>query len=599
MSHRPILLTSLAASLLLAACGSDSTSTPPAASASADANVLFSSNRLASVALSSPAGLGALGTITGLTVGDTLVSIDRRPQNGYLYGLGYNATAGSVQLYVIHPETLVATAVGTTGTFVNGGGTAVAIGNSSTSTRFEVDFNPSVDRVRVVSSIGENFRLDPNSGAFVDGNLGGAAGSVTGLNMDGAVNIAAVAATAQGTAYTNNTSNNGGITTQYTLDEQTDRLYIQNPPNEGTLSAPQNLSPVLFTVLGFDIAPGVNAAASNTAVSSGVGVAVIKQSGGVTESLARIDLTNGSVSNITAIGSGGITGLAIQKPSAAAIVALSSSGTNLLRFASATPGTVTTVAITGVTAGETLVGMDYRPATGQLFAFGSDATANTGSLYRLDPQSGAATLIGTASSIAFVDTLGNAVDLPVTGYGFNFNPAVDRIRVTTSSGLNLRLNPNTGAPVDGDLGGTAGSIAGTNTDTGLNGVAASATGAAYTNSVAGTTVTTLYALDALAHNLYIQSPPNAGTLTSLLPIKLAGSTLNFTAPAGFDIQSQVRVTGNNLPVSTGVAYAALTVAGSTHLYTINLVTGAATDLGAIGAGATGIAALTVGQTHVQ
>ncbi|HEX6591807.1 MAG TPA: DUF4394 domain-containing protein, partial [Moraxellaceae bacterium] len=564
---------------------------------SGSANILFSSNRLAAVDLASPSGLSTPATVTGLAVGDTLVSIDRRPQNGYLYGLGYNATTPRLQLYVIHPETLVATAVGSTGTFADALGNPVAIGNANASTRFEMDFNPSVDRIRVVSSIGENFRINPNTGAFVDGDLGGAAGSVTGLNMDGALNVGGGAANGHGTAYTNNSSNTS-ITTQYTLDETVGKLYIQNPPNTGALTLAKTLSPAVFSVLAFDIAAGVNASSSNTAVGSGSGIAVIKQASGVTELLARVDLTNGQISNTTAIGSGGITGLAVQA-SSIAMVALSSGGANLLRFSSSTPGTVTTAGITGVNAGEVLVGIDYRPATGQLYALGINAGADTGSVYRLDPQTGAATVIGAAGSVAFTTDGVTAVDFPAdtNGYGFNFNPAVDRIRVTAGS-LNFRLHPDTGLGVDGNNGGAV-AVTGSNPDGAINGAATSSTGSAYTNSVAGTTVTTLYALDNVSNSLFIQTPPNAGTLTSGLALTLGGSMLDFSAPLGFDIQSQVRASSNNAAVSSGSAYAALTVSGVTSLYRINLVDGTTTNLGSIGSGTTAIAGLALGQTHVQ
>ena len=50
------------------------------------------------------------------------------------------------------------------------------------------------------------------------------------------------------------------------------------------------------------------------------------------------------------------------------IVALTSDN-RLITFDSAAPATSTeTVTITGVASGETLVGIDYRPATGTLFA---------------------------------------------------------------------------------------------------------------------------------------------------------------------------------------------------------------------------------------
>jgi hypothetical protein len=56
----------------------------------------------------------------------------------------------------------------------------------------------------------------------------------------------------------------------------------------------------------------------------------------------------------------------------------------LVRFDSATPGTVVAVgAITGIQGGETILGIDFRPATGQLYALGS-----TSRLYTIDTATG-------------------------------------------------------------------------------------------------------------------------------------------------------------------------------------------------------------------
>lgn len=603
---KPVILSlsALSAALLLAACNSDSRSSfriaPPAPTAVANANVVFGGNRLASLDTRVSGSLSTPATVNGLNAGDTLVSIDRRPQNGFLYALGYNAMAGTLQLYTVHPETMTATAVGSTGTFVGADGTTpVAIGNNSTTTRFEMDFNPSVDRLRVVSSIGENIRINPNTGAFVDGDLGGSAGSVTGLNMDGSLKVGMAVTGAQGTAYTNSRINTS-TTTQYTVDGTTNALYLQNPPNAGTLGSALSLSPAAGTVLGFDIAPSVTSGASNTAVTSGSGMVAYRPTGSMNDVLASLDLVTGMMTNAQSLGSEGVTGLALQQPEAVPIIALGITG-SLMRFTSTAPATVITVSVTGLTAGETLVGIDYRPATGQLIGLGINATANTGTLYRIDPQLGAATVIGVASSIAFVDGSGNPVDLPAasTGYGFNFNPAVDRLRVTTGSGLNFRLNPNTGTAVDGDNGGAAGSVTGINPDGALNGGTTAAVGASYTNSVAGTTITTLYTLDAGSSRLFIQTPPNNGTQIMPLNITLGGTPLLFSAPLGFDLQADVRATTSNAAVTQGKAHAALTVAGVTSLYAVDLVTGQAVSLGTIGDGSVAIAGLSVGITHAR
>ena len=129
-------------------------------------------------------------------------------------------------------------------------------------------------------------------------------------------------------------------------------------------------------------------------------------------------------------------------------------------------------------ADEQIVGLDVRPADKQLVALGS-----TSRLYRIDGASGAATAIGSASFVpAFAGT----------SLGFDFNPTVDRIRVTSDARQNLRLHPDTGATaaVDGQLAYAAG-------DAGA-GSTPRIVGSAYTNSVAGATTTQLFDLDAAA-----------------------------------------------------------------------------------------------------
>src|SRR5215208_3259882 len=109
------------------------------------------------------------------------------------------------------------------------------------------------------------------------------------------------------------------------------------------------------------------------------------------------------------------------------VAAYALSGTNLIAFdtASLTTATTTPIITTGVlTTGETLVGIDFRPQNGLLYALGVNATADTGTLYTLSTRTGQLAVVGTASSIAGV---GDLPDPTTGGYGFDFNPTVDRI----------------------------------------------------------------------------------------------------------------------------------------------------------------------------
>jgi hypothetical protein len=213
----------------------------------------------------------------------------------------------------------------------------------------------------------------------------------------------------------------------------------------------------------------------------------------------------------------------------------------LLSFDRATPGTIrTTATVTGLQAGENLVGIDFRPADGLLYGVGS-----TGRIYTLNGTTGAATVKSTLAADA-ADTTAPFTALAGTEFGVDFNPVADRLRIVSNTGQSLRINVDTGA---------------TTTDGNINGGAANTaiSAAAYTNSFAGTTTTTLFVIDAANGTLYTQNPPNNGTLA--LPVPLG---LTATSVAGFDIDAR-----NN----TG--YAVMTVGGVRGLYTLNLAATAA------------------------
>ena len=241
----------------------------------------------------------------------------------------------------------------------------------------------------------------------------------------------------------------------------------------------------------------------------------------------------------------------IHGTASAVPIFLTNSQNQLLNIDSASPGTITaTVSITGLQLGENILGIDFRPANGILYGLGSSSR-----LYSINTQTGVASQVGASG--AFV--------LSGSSFGFDFNPVPDRIRVVSDTGQNLRLNPN-----DGSLAATDGS---------LNPGTPNVSGAAYTNSFAGTASTMLYVIDSTTDQLYIQSPPNNGTLTSV-----GALGLDVTQAISFDIAFP----GN-------IGYAALQVGtGNSSLYTINLGTGAATLMGGIGSGQsiTGLATAT-------
>lgn len=230
-----------------------------------------------------------------------------------------------------------------------------------------------------------------------------------------------------------------------------------------------------------------------------------------------------------------------------------SSKNRLVFFISTNPGNVDVVKVTGLQRGEKLLGIDRRPLDGQLYALGS-----TSRIYVINTTTGVATVVGAGP---FTPTLSG------TRFGFDFNPTVDRIRIVSNTGQNFRVNPDTGVTAGSD---TALAYAiGDAGDGSIPGVAA----AGYTNSDSPAPLaTTLYDIDSRRDVLVIQNPPNNGTLNTV-----GALGVNVTELAGFDIAG-----------SNEVAYASFQLKlrfGKTKrasLYTINLLTGAATLVGKIG-----------------
>src|SRR2546430_12647595 len=78
--------------------------------------------------------------------------------------------------------------------------------------------------------------------------------------------------------------------------------------------------------------------------------------------------------------------LALASTRAQAVLIYATSGNDIARFDSGATGVVTSVPVTGLQAGESLVGIDTRPATQTLYGGG-----RSGPLYTINPPTPAAT----------------------------------------------------------------------------------------------------------------------------------------------------------------------------------------------------------------
>lgn len=251
--------------------------------------------------------------------------------------------------------------------------------------------------------------------------------------------------------------------------------------------------------------------------------------------------------------------------------ASTAAGTALVKFDSATPGTITNIGnFTGIVAGQAVRSIDFRPATGVLYAISTDGAA-AAQLYTVNLTTAALTTVGSGFTLATNASARVEMD---------FNPVADRIRVviggTTPSptSFNFRVNPN-----DGTLVATDTSLAWAAGDPNT-GVPISVVGCAYSNNVAGATTTTLYAwdynTDSLATIGSIGGTPNSPNSGIMNSIDQPVNALTGNAGLGMDISGV-----------TGILYVTHddpVTATSMNFYTRNLTTGAETLVGAYPAG---------------
>ncbi len=213
----------------------------------------------------------------------------------------------------------------------------------------------------------------------------------------------------------------------------------------------------------------------------------------------------------------------------------------IVTFDSSTPMTIaSSFAITGLAAGDRLLGLDMRQSNALLYS-----VSQTGRVYTLT-TSGIASLVTTLSAIPSGSSL-----------GVDFNPVPDRLRIISNSGQNLRANLAGG---------------GTITDTAItraDGSPINILGTAYTNSVAGRpapTTTVIYGIDSVTDSLVTSAAPNGGVYSTVGSLGVGLTNANMV---GFDISG-----------TTGLGYLNIDSA----FYQVNLRTGATRFIDTIGAG---------------
>lgn len=215
-------------------------------------------------------------------------------------------------------------------------------------------------------------------------------------------------------------------------------------------------------------------------------------------------------------------------------------------------------AVTGLPAGETVVGMDYRIAKGVLFVLSS-----AGRLYTLDVPTGVLKPVGIAVGVA----------LQGQAFGVDFNPVADRVRVVSNSGQNIRLHPDTGAmaatdPAPAYAAGDA--RAGTKPEL---------VAAGYTYNKTDEKLTTNFAIDRNGGYLVTQ-----GSREGVQPVVSFNTGLLFSVgPLGI-----ADMVDANMDIAdvTGAAFATVTTRSQSvsRLYSLDLASGKATLLGTVGDG---------------
>ena len=269
---------------------------------------------------SDPASLTGVGDITGLVPGDDLIGIDFRvssvpgPNQGMLYSIGRGGGAdGSSRVYTIDTATGTATVHSTLAPDPADGSPPAFAGLQGT--RYGFDFNPVVDRLRVVSNLDQNLRVDVDTGGVMND---------VPLQYEAGDPGAGTNPSVVGSAYSNVDTDAGTGTSLYGIDSVRNTLVLQTNPNGGTLQTIGDLGFNASDLVGFDL--------FTDATGTNFGYAALQNAAGGVSTFYTVNLATGATAPAGEISGGElIDGLAVQPiPEPAALGLLALGGLGLL-----------------------------------------------------------------------------------------------------------------------------------------------------------------------------------------------------------------------------------------------------------------------------
>ncbi|WP_038053297.1 DUF4394 domain-containing protein [Thioalkalivibrio sp. ALJ1] len=381
-----------------------------------DATDIFAvtdANDLIRFSSEAPEDFEVLGSLNGMDV----VGLDFRPDDGDLFAL----TAGG-ELVILDPES---GAIKST--------VSAEIADPALDGKIDMDFNPAANALRITGSTdGRNLRVGPgnlepdaNETAIEDGKFGYRQG-------------------VSGTSYSNNDPDTDD-TTHYTIDDEVKTLFTQ-ASNPGLLNEVGELFPGDDTpnkLLGYDIFQNADGVNEHWLALERDGKAALykidAETGAAGDPVAKLEPAQGTYIDMT------VEGDADDASQREFMMLDQRDGMapQIVVFTRGETSTSRSLDIHGLD-DEDLIGMDLRRASEDpdnpngLYAFGTD-----GGIFYLEEGSSSV----TAKQIAEL-ALADDVSMQGDRFSVDFNPAVDLVRILSSSGQNLRVNLQDGRELE-------------------------------------------------------------------------------------------------------------------------------------------------------